>query len=180
MNKDSARARTANVIDMAFNFTAMARVFEKGSKELIINQLGKVLDSMEQANDKKAYEIIHSTFCTWFQKNIKRSKGQGSASYGQGAKIIDVVAKVYFYYCQFPDEHRSKTIVELLHGAVDTPILNHIKTMSCNTEIDAKSIADIHEKTYELLQGLMKNMRDAHDSSLLLVEYEDILRAELT
>jgi hypothetical protein len=33
MNKDSARARSANIIDMAFNFTAMARVLEKGRQD---------------------------------------------------------------------------------------------------------------------------------------------------
>jgi predicted DNA-binding antitoxin AbrB/MazE fold protein len=179
MSKESARARTANVIDMAFNFTAMARVFAEGSKEEIVKQLGCTLDELVGANSQSSFDDSHSVFCTWFCSNIKRSKYIVNASYGQGAKIIDVVSKVFFYYCQLPNQYKSTDIVNYLHGAVDTDILSYIKKNNPGCFNSIRTIADINDKkTYDELQQLLKEMKDKRDTELSMVEYEDILRSE--
>ena len=60
---------------------------------------------------------MHADFCGWFTQNIdraqkKKQRESGAAirksSYGQAAKVIDIAAKVYVYYCALPsrEPHR--------------------------------------------------------------------------
>ena len=164
---------------MAFNFAAMARVFEKESKEKILKKLDVTLSLLEKSKDEAEFTKTHNNFCSWFKNNIKRSKSGAVTSYGHGAKILDVVTKVYFYYCKLPESKVSKNILMFLRVAIDGPVLKYVKS-SGYKEIKASSIAEIDFRLYKKLQLMLTELREKESSSLLPVEYEDLLRCRLT
>ena len=65
--KDLAEAvKAANVIDMAFTFTAMGRVFEKGSKAKIMSMLEEVFSNIDSGTTRDRYSKLHNEFCSKF------------------------------------------------------------------------------------------------------------------
>jgi hypothetical protein len=135
--KDEAKkTRIKNVIDMALTFTAMIRVFEAGSKQKIAQKLEDVVSGLDGIKDQDAFEKLHTEFCRWFIKNIRTAKKMkkgvalkpsAPASYGHAAKVLDISAKVYVHYCHLPSCDAALQLLPLLHGAVDTRILNNLK-----------------------------------------------------
>src|SRR5512136_2892548 len=96
---DVSSIKFKNVIDMAITFTAMTRVFEKGSKEKIAKKLESSLGVLAVVDGKDNFEKIRSDFCEWFVGNIntaqkvlknKRVKQSHLASYGQAGKVFNV------------------------------------------------------------------------------------------
>ena len=117
-------------------FTAMNRVFEKKSKAKIAQQLGPTLSKLAAVNSPDSFERVHADFCEWFTANISTTakerdgkivKKPGRASYGHAAKVLDIVLKVYVYYSHQPSCQAATRLMMLLHGAVDTPILKHLR-----------------------------------------------------
>ena len=73
--KDEASwTKNKNVIDMAVTFSAMNRVFEKGSKQQIADRLESSFKMLKIADNKNAFENIHSEFCEWFIMNISTAQ----------------------------------------------------------------------------------------------------------
>src|SRR5271157_2522286 len=97
---EASQIKIKNVIDMAIGFSAMTRVFEKGSKQKIAGKLEYSLGLLSGVDSKGDFEKIHSEFCEWFVKNICTSKkdlenkNSKAASYGQAAKLFNIAAKV--------------------------------------------------------------------------------------
>jgi hypothetical protein len=178
-----SEAKTRNVIDMAITVAAMTRVFESESKERIAEQLGRSLAKLQRVTGQGAYEALHLDFCTWFENHIWRAarKRKGKvirkrrpASYGHGAKIFDIAAKVYVYYCLMPNAESAVRLTPLLHGAIDTPILKYLKQKDGEKRLArATSIATIGKQEYEVLQGLIAE--DAKKNHRSTIEHEDVL-----
>ncbi len=117
MNAEQAKLK--NIIDAAFSFSAMTRVFKKESTEKIVNKLNETLAQITSLKDDKEFADLHDGFCRWFAQNVKtaeRTKRDGTkkpsapTSYGQGAKVLDVALKVYVYYCHLPDVKTAERI----------------------------------------------------------------------
>ncbi|MGQ9545976.1 MAG: hypothetical protein ACUVTR_02265 [Dehalococcoidia bacterium] len=188
---NAEQAKLINIVDMAFGFSAMTRVFEKGSTEKIINKLNEILSQITSVNNYMGFKNLHDDFCRWFQDNIKTAerkkngvviKKSGSASYGQGGKVLDVALKVYVYYCHLPDVKTANQIVKWLNAAVDTKMMNHLKEVAGleASLIEATSIEDVDAKTYANLQRLVrKDIKDNFQSSILPVQWDDIMWRQL-
>jgi len=185
MFKNAEDAKKNNILDMAITFTSMMRVFAKGSKERIAQKFWEVTSGLPAITVVDDYEQTHKMFCEWFcreiytaQKTLKngRIKSSQLASYGQAAKTLDIVLKVYIFYCLQPSSDVACRISRFLHGAVDTPIMNHLKRVYSDTTIKAITIEQVDKSTYQILQDLLaRDIKDRFHGDVLPVQYDDIM-----
>jgi len=110
---------------MALGFTAMMRIFSEGSKPQIEQRLEDLLRNLENVNTRGEYEARHRGLCVGFTREIqtagKKMKNGGvrpgqPASYGQGAKVLDIAIKVYVYHCPQPNAEIARRIEPLCSG----------------------------------------------------------------
>lgn len=101
--EEANEARKDNIIDMGLTFSAMLRLFSSGSKSDIVNLLNVYLNKIQRINSQEDYSTMHKEFCEEFSikittalKKLKNGKTKESrqASFGQAAKIFDIVIKV--------------------------------------------------------------------------------------
>jgi hypothetical protein len=125
-------ARSENIIEIALDFSGMLRVFEEGSNVKIIPKLRELFKQLDSINEKAAYDSAHAEFCNWFVANIRTAqkklksggiKASGACSYGHGAKVLDIAAKVYVYYSGQPSTEIAGNLLPMLHCALDTPMM---------------------------------------------------------
>ena len=64
-------ARQNSIIEISITISAMLRLFEKGSKQKIVNELFDKFQSLHKIETKSDYELFHKRFCDWFTRNIK-------------------------------------------------------------------------------------------------------------
>jgi hypothetical protein len=170
---------------MALGFSAMTRVFESGSQSKITRRLAELFANVDRIANAHDYERAHSAFCDWFVQTIRtaerelkngRTKPCDACSYGQAAKVLDVAAKVYFYYCAQPSVDASARIVPLLHGGVDNQIMRHLIRRFPETAIRAKTIHQVNREEYAKLQTLIaKDIETEFQSHVYPVQYDDIM-----
>ena len=187
MNPDEANnAKIENIIDMAVGFSAIMRVFEEGSANKIKGRLETVLPEIASARSEQDFRDRHHSFCQWFAQNVKTAerkkrgaivKGSAFASYGQGAKVLDVALKVFVYYCQLPDPETAKRTIRWLNAAIDTKMLGHLKKRQDTAlPVRATAIGKIDVRTYATLQGLVRRDIDHSFSGRILpVQWDDIM-----
>jgi len=174
--KEEARLfKGKNIIDMALTFTTMLRLFESDSKQKIAEQLENSLSQLPSISSKEQFEKLHADFCSWFVANIKTAKKRESASYGHAAKVFDVVAKVYVYYCRLPSCEAAAVLLPFLHGAIDTPIMKNLtKYLDLNTNLE--TIGSVGETEYHTLQSfILKHIQEYFESQILPAQYDDIM-----
>jgi hypothetical protein len=184
---DFEGAKRKNIIEMALDFTGMMRIFSKRSKAKIRMKLEELFSQLTDIRTGNDYQALHQSFCEWFilqipnaEKRLKNGKVQPSrpSSYGQAAKVLDIAIKVYVYYCALPSLEIAQRIVPFLNGAVDTPILNHLKTVRCAIgSIRATTIQGIDQSTYLELQSLL--LAKSGDHHMHPVQYDDVLWRQL-
>jgi hypothetical protein len=189
MSSDVEGTKRKNIIEIALDFTAMVRLFCKGSKKQIINKLEDFFDDLPRIQSKEDYEVRHHGFCKWFQEQIriadrKLKSGRvlpgGVPSYGQAAKILDVAIKVYVYYCSLPTEVVASRIVPFLHGAIDTDIMKHINSLDdVPAKVKARTIKAVDENLYRQLQSLLAHCQAGCipecNRNLHPVQFDDLL-----
>lgn len=184
-NHEADSIKAKNVVDMAVTFTAMIRVFEKGSKQKIVERLEQSFDKLVGVSSDKEFEAVHSEFCEWFVKNIatasktlknKKEKKSQSASYGHAAKVFDIAVKVYVYYCHLPNCKTAVALLPLLHGAVDTPIMKNLKSRYPTSGVKSETIESVGKSEYAVLQGLVaKHIQEEFKSEIFPAQYDDIM-----
>ena len=153
--EEAETAKTENIIEMAFDFTAMMWLFAKGSPPKIHRKLETAFAGLGSIREQKDYDLMHADFCGWFTQNIdraqkKKQRESGAAirksSYGQAAKVIDIAAKVYVYYCALPSRD-AQVLLLLLHGAVDNEIVKHLIRKFPDAGVKSKQLEDIDRAT---------------------------------
>jgi uncharacterized protein (DUF2267 family) len=190
MKQKAKEVKIKNIIDMAVSFSAMARVFEKGSAEKIKARLNETIEDFLSLKSSGEYYEKHDNFCSWFVSNIKTTerlkndkiiKESHLASWGQAAKILDIVLKVCIYYCNLPSVEDSSRILPWLNGAIDTPIMEDLKKRYSPAILSqTNTIESIDRQTYEELQKLIRNdIRKAFNNEIFAVQYDDIKWREL-
>jgi len=182
-NADEAKLH--NIIDMGLNFSAMMRLLQKGSKQLIKARTLTDVCEVFKAESEPALNEIHAAFCDWGVKNIvlaeRRKKGRiikksGPVSYGQIAKILDVVLRVVVYYSHLPDSEKSHLISRWLHAAVDTKMMEYLKKdYSEDSRPWPKSIEQVHRAEYRSIQeAVRKFIGQEHSGEITPVQFDDI------
>jgi hypothetical protein len=153
-------AKKKMVIEMALDFTAMTWLFPTGSTTRILQKLEAAFAEFDRIREQKDYDQIHAEFCVWFTQNIdraqKKKQREASApvlksSYGQAAKVLDIAAKVYVYYCAMPSPEIAEALTPLLHGAMDNKIVQHLLGKFPEVGIKSEKLEDIDRKKYEQL-----------------------------
>jgi hypothetical protein len=185
--RDTESTKRRNIIEMALGFTAMMRVFSEGSKVKIEAQLAGLFSGLGRIRTHHDYEGCHQSFCEWFtreirtaERKLKNGKVQQShaASYGQGAKVLDIAIKVCVYYCAQPTAEDAERIVPLLHGAVDTPIMKHLKKSKyATTTIRATTIKQVDKTSYQALQSIV--LAESRACKIQPVQYDDVMWRQL-
>jgi hypothetical protein len=183
------RIKMKNVIDMAITFTAMNRVFQKESKKTIVQELEAAFHRLATVEDRHSFETIHSDFCDWFVASVRTApkklknntiKPSRNASYGHAAKIFDIAGKVYVYYCHLPNRETAVTLLPLLHGAVDTPIMKYLKSKFQTDRVLAETIEGITKSEYMAIQGLVaKDIETEFKNLIFPVQYDDFMWSRL-
>lgn len=189
MNTDNsaiaAEIKQRNVIDMALTFTAMIRLFEKGSKPEISEKLYAEFQKLKDIRDINDFYAFHKKFCEWFTSNVKIAqkkragkiiKESGYSLYGHAAKLLDVSLKVYVYYSGLPEKNTSELLLPFLNTAIDNPILKHLKTSFPNENISSKTVEQIDKNTYKKLQKLIKaDIKTSFNNDIVPTQYDDIM-----
>lgn len=185
MPKNAEETKLNNIVDMGLTFSAMVRLFSKGTKRPLHNRLITSIKETLVIQSEEEFKKIHSAFCQWGMKEIllaeKRKRGivivnSAPASYGQIAKTFDVVFKVAIYYCHLPNYELSNRISGWLNAAVDTKMMAMLR--KCYPD-DAKylpsSIKSVDENTYKKIQEIVRKfIREKHDNNILPVQFDDI------
>jgi hypothetical protein len=160
--KKTTTAKAKNIIEMAFMFSTMGRVFEKGSQSKIFQKFEAL---MEEVN---AYNVLslHEEFIKWFQDTIKTVRGKQS-SYGQAAKVTDIMLKVCMSYCHLPSPEEADRIIPKLPGAIDNLVLEHFG--------HRPGLGNLTRELYLKVQDSLKE----EAAGMSLCDYDDILWSRL-
>jgi hypothetical protein len=157
-------AKAKNIIEMGLDFTAMKWLFQKESTPKILDRLETAFAKFHRIESQNDYDRLHEDFCNWFTENVPRAqkKKQREAgapikksSYGQAAKVMDIAAKVYVYYCNMPSPEIARVIVPILHGALDNEIVQHLIRKFPGAGVKSEALEDIDCNKYQQLQSLV-------------------------
>ena len=170
-----------NKIEMAFDFTAMQRIFVKDQKGVILGGLEKSYKELFDCNSKDKFERIHTSFCEWFIATIKwwRRKGKKqkcATSWGQAAKVWDIVLKVIVYYCGFPNEEISKKLLPWLHCPIDNALLSKLRKKTSDKPQNLYEISseDIYRQLLSRIDELIKEINNYYMIKMLPVQFDDL------
>lgn len=190
MKEKVEKVKIQNIIDMTVSFSAMGRIFEKGSTERIKAKLENCIWDFLNLSAKEEYHEKHKEFCEWFTGTIKTAerkkdgriiKKSQYASWGQATKVIDIALKVCVYYCNLPSAEVSSKIIPWLNGAIDTLILGDFKKRYNSLIISQTStIENIDKVKYEELQKMIRtDIEKSFNGEIFPVQYDDIKWREL-
>jgi len=177
--------RLENIIDMGLGFSAMIRLFDKGSNRRLHKQILIEAQKIFIAESEEDFKTIHLRFCKWGVQQIilaeKRKNGQvikksGPASFGQVAKTLDVVLKVAVYYCHLPDCEKSQQISEWLNAAVDTKMMGMLKSYYPSDIVSwPKTIEQVDDPAYKSIQAIVRKfILERHKGGITPVQFDDI------
>ncbi len=167
-------AKIKNIIELGLDFSAMTRVFAGGSYDSIVERLEGFVSKLRCVGHKEEYEHLHAEFCQWFTERICTARKQFkngtsrpscACSYGQAAKVLDVAAKVYVYYCGLPSAEIANRLIPLLHTALDTKMMEHLGVSATLLDIDRRAYADLQARV----------VRAIGDSGIHPVQYDDVI-----
>ena len=86
----TAETRLMSIAEMAMDYTTMARVFQKGSKDLISKKLYQDLIDLNTWASESTYKINHREICKWFISSVRGARTGGRPSWGKGEKFIKI------------------------------------------------------------------------------------------
>jgi hypothetical protein len=183
---EAQAAKTANIIEMALEFAGMTRVFSKQSTGKIIGTLARLFAEFASCvQDHQNYERLHAGFCDWCTENIwmaERTYEDGhiiaskKSSYGEAAKVLDICAKVYVYYCSQPSPEVAQALVPILHAALDNKMIARLARNFPAAGIKVTGLTQVDRLAYQKLQSLVaQEIQSDFHSVIHPVQYDDII-----
>jgi hypothetical protein len=183
--EDPADVRLSNIVDMGLTFSAMIRLYEKGSKKKLHKEILHILPDIANQTSYEQFQNIHNKFCLWGIKNLSLAekkrygrmiKNGSSPSYGQIAKTLDVVLKVAIYYSKWPNEPVSERIGKYIHAAVDTKMMAFLKSKyPDHFEIWPVTVGSVNRPRYLSIQELVRQfIADQHSGQIMPVQFDDL------
>jgi len=173
---DVQEVRLRCLIDLGLNFSAMLRLYKRGSKQRLHAKVLSEIQSLLKAESEEQFQRSHSSICEWGVKSLPANEGSGYASYGQAAKTLDVVLKVVIDYGHMPDCSKAKQLSPWLNSAVD----NEMMTMLKREYPDAikpwpRSIRRVNKEEYLAIQSLVRRFNiEKHDNQITPIQFDDI------
>lgn len=178
-------AKLNNIVDMALMFSAMIRLMKKGSKKQLKDKILSIVNDVFHAESSTQYDMIHDNFCNWGMQSIvlaeKKKNGliikeSRPISYGQIAKILDVVIGVIVYYCNYPDHRKSLVLSDWLHAAVDNEMMRYLKkTYPFELQNWPATIEKVNRDIYLSIQQTVKKYNhDKHQDQITPIQFDDI------
>ena len=184
--KLAEKAKKQNIIDTAVGVSAVTPLFQERSADLIKEKIAVVFEGIAWISSGQDFSKMHRDFCQWLVKTIRLAKTEELPSYGHAAKVLDLVLKVYVYYCNMPSPAKAESLMPRLNGAIDTPILRYLfKKLE---DIYGKSssphylwtIKMIDRENYDLLQRVIRqDIRDSFDDNISPFQHDDIMGRRL-
>ncbi len=182
---DADEAKLHNIVDMALIFSAMIRLLQKGSKQRLKTMTLSILNDVFKAETEIQFNNVHEAFCDWGVNNImlaeKRRNGRiikesAPVSYGQIAKIFDVILAVVVYYSHLPDYNKSLVISKWLHAAVDTKMMKHLKNVyPGDIRPWPATIEQVKHNEYLAIQEVVNKFIDEkHGGTITPTQFDDI------
>jgi len=168
--------RLHNIIDMGLGFSAMIRLFDKGTKRKLRKSMITTAKKVFMAKSEKEFKTVHSEFCQWGTKEIVLARKSHPASYGQIAKTLDVVLKVAVYYCHLPECEKSEQLSRWLNAAVDRRMMAMLKKHYRKAiESWPSAIEQIDSGSYIKIQEIVRKfINERHSGSITPVQFDDI------
>ncbi|MGD8386885.1 MAG: hypothetical protein PVG49_07070 [Desulfobacteraceae bacterium] len=177
------KAMKQNIINMAVGFTAMMPLFQERSTDLIKRKLTDFFEALDCISTDQDFGKRHSDFCQWFVKTIVLADTPEPPSYCQAAEVLDLALKVYVYYCKMPSLEKARSLMPMLNGAIDTPILRHLfKRVEGSygkpyPPHHLWTIKMVDKEGYDFLQKVIRQeIRDSFEDDLLPVQYDDVIK----
>jgi hypothetical protein len=173
---DVQQVRLRCLIDLGLNFSAMIRLYKKGSKEKLYMKMLSQMPFLLQSKNEQQFQVAHSSICEWGVRHLITNKGSEYASYGQIAKTLDVVLKVVIDYGHMPDCSKAKQLSPWLNSAID----NRMMTMLKREYPDAikpwpRNIRRVNKEKYVAIQSLVRRFNiDRHKNEITPVQFDDI------
>ena len=183
--KDPAEVRVINIVDMGLTFSAMIRLYIKGSKGILHEKIVRILPEIAKVDSFEHFQKIHNKFCHWGIKSLslaertrqgKIIKHSAPPSYGQVAKTLDVVLKVVIYYSRWPTESTSEKIERYINAAVDTKMMAFLKSKyPDHFERWPITVENVDQSKYVSIQELVRQfITDEHHGQILPVQFDDL------
>ena len=183
--KDPENVRLSNIVDMGLTFSAMIRLYKKGSKITLHKEIVRILPEIAKADSFKRFQKTHHQFCAWGMDKLslaekKRQgriiKNSGPPGYGQVAKTLDVVLKVVIYYSKWPDEPTSERIAKYINAAVDTKMMAFLKSYDPDhIEHWPVTVENVSQSIYISMQKLVRQfITDEHQGQIMPVQFDDL------
>lgn len=173
---DTQRVRLLCLIDLGLNFSAMLRLYKKGSKEELYEKVLSEIPALLQSENEEQFHIVHSSICEWGTSNVLLNEGLDYASYGQIAKTLDVTLKVVIDFGHMPDCHKAKQMSPWLNAAVDNKMMNMLKK-SYPSAIKPwpQSVRQVNKENYHAIQSLVRRfIRENHNDRITSVQFDHI------
>jgi hypothetical protein len=142
-----------NTLDGCLFSTKMYRIFQKESlkdiRDTLINEIIEFCNVKTQLEfNRKRSHLIRFFISHITQRGVKRSP----ASYGQAAKVVDLML-CHLFYQSFV---RQKRIIPWLYPAIDNVFLRYLKdNYKKKFPKNATSLKNIDKKTWMRLQHLI-------------------------
>ena len=183
--KDPENVRLSNIVDMGLTFSAMIRLYKKGSKKIIHKEIVRILPEIASADSIEQFQKMHNDFCSWGMDRLslaeKKRQGRiikdsGPPGYGQVAKTLDVVLKVVIYYSKWPDEPTSERIAKYINAAVDTKMMAFLKSYyPGHIEHWPVTVENVSQSIYISMQKLVRQfITDEHQGQIMPVQFDDL------
>jgi len=180
------KAKKKNIVTMAVGFSAMMPLFQERSRDLIKRRLTDFFEGLDRISTDQDFGEMHRDFCQWFLNTIKLANTPEPPSYGHAAGVLDLALKVYVYYCKMPSPAKAESLMPMLNGAIDTPIIRHLfKKVEGNYGKPYPphylwTTKMIDKKDYNFLQKvILQDIRDSFKDEILSVQYDDIIMLSL-
>lgn len=173
---DVQEVRLRCLIDLGLNFSAMLRLYKRGSKGKLFKKVISEMPSLLQSENEEQFQMAHSSICEWGVKHLLANEGSGYASYGQIAKTLDVVLKVVIDYGHMPDCGKATQISPWLNSAIDNKMMMMLK----REYPDAirpwpRNIRRVNKEKCVAIQSLVRRFNiERHNSQITPVQFDDI------
>ena len=171
---------------MKTTFMEAIRLFKAGSKQIVHEELERVLPEIAKSGSIESFQKTHDQFCTWGVKNLSLAektrhgriiKSSLPPIYGQVAKILDAVLKAVIYHQRWPNESEAKRIAPYLNPVVDTKMMMSLKSkFPCYFKHWPSSPDNVDKATYLSIQNLVRQIVKDEDQEIIPVQFDDLFR----